>query len=673
MTSFRNGYLFSIKTILFSTIFCIICLFNVLPALGFLSLFTLAGLQFSSNRRVTKLINRQFLLLMGLVCLFLLIFGSHGFSELLFLKSFSSVFSGKLILGTIPFASIKPGNNILGINYFYHDSTACIVSDGKLIVAIEEERLTRKKHTKEFPINAVNKCLEIAGLTIEDIGHVAFSIDPSLDRGRKVAYGIKNLSHVKQFANYEFLGVYRKQKRVKAWLKNFFQNTRNKPQIHFVPHHLSHVVGSFYVSPYNSAALLSVDGSGEWATTFMGVGKGTEFECYRQDYFPMSLGSVYEAATQFCGFIPNYDEGKTMGLAPLGNPATYYDIVSKIFWVNEDMSLGVDLSYFNYQHHSGQRCSQKFFDVFGLPRKRDKNAKFEQYHLDVAAAFQQHLEECMLKLARGLKKRTQEEYLVISGGVSLNSVANGRIVRESGFKDLYVMPAAGDNGTAIGAAFFVYNNLLHNQRNFVHDNPYVGTEYSNDSIKKMIDQCKIKAQYFENIEEQAAQLLHKGNIIGWFQGRMEIGPRALGNRSILANPTLHNMKDKVNAEVKHREPFRPFAPSCPIEDTPLFFEQKVADPFMLKVCDVLPDKRSLLPAITHVDGTARLQTIHKETNPRFHNLLKEFEKLSGVPVILNTSFNVMGEPIVESPMDAIRCFYTTGLDALILGNYLIVK
>ena len=460
----------------------------------------------------------------------------------------------------------------MGINYFYHDSTACIISDGKLKVAIEEERLTRRKHTKEFPVNAIAKCLEVTGLKYDDIDHVALSIDPSLDRGKKILYGLKILPKSKIFMKFEGMETWRKQKGMKKWYNSAFTGSK-QPKIHFVSHHLSHVVGSFYVSPYETAALLSVDGSGEWATTFMGVGKGTRFECFRQDYFPMSLGSVYEAATQFCGFQPNYDEGKTMGLAPLGDPQKHYDKVSKIFWINDDLSIGIDHSYFNFKHYAGQRCSQKFFDTFGAPRKKDKRARFEQYHLDLAAAFQLHLEECMLKIARGLREKTKEDYLVISGGVSLNSVANGRIVRESGFKDLYVMPAAGDNGTAIGAAFYVYNSTLGNPRVFVHDNPYVGTCYNDEYLKAVLKECKIKAEYFEDIEGKAAKLLHEGMIIGWFQGRMEIGPRALGNRSILANPTLANMKDKVNAEVKHREAFRPFAPSCPIEDTPVILSK----------------------------------------------------------------------------------------------------
>ncbi|MBO9201940.1 MULTISPECIES: carbamoyltransferase family protein [Niastella] len=563
--------------------------------------------------------------------------------------------------------------NILGINFYYHDSTACIVSDGRLVVAIEEERITRKKHTTEFPIHSIKKCMEVAGLTPADIDHVTVSVDPGLDLGKKVFYAMRHLMRSSKFISQELvINSYWKRKRLSRWYQTFFKDG-HKPPVHYVPHHLSHVVGTFLISPYESAALLSVDGSGEWATTFMGKAKDCSYTFFRQDNFPMSLGSVYEAATQFTGFIPNYDEGKTMGLAPLGNPQKFYDKVSKIFWINDDLSIGVDLSYFRYQYYASVRYSSKFIEDFGPPRNNDKRAKFEQYHLDVAAAFQLHLEECMLKLARGLYKKTGEDYLVISGGVALNSVANGRLVRESGFKDIYLMPAAGDNGTAIGAAYYLYNCVLKNKRGFVHLDPYVGTSYSNKDIETVLGICKLNATYYDNVEERTAEILNEGKIVGWFQGGMEIGPRSLGNRSILANPTLKHMKDKVNAEVKHREAFRPFAPSCPIEDVPKYFEQHVADPFMLKVCDVLPDKRFAVPAITHVDGTARLQTIHPETNLRFHTLLKEFEKLSGVPVLLNTSFNVMGEPIVESPYDAIRCFFTTGLDVLVLGNYIIEK
>jgi carbamoyltransferase len=563
--------------------------------------------------------------------------------------------------------------NILGINYFYHDSTACLVQDGRLTVALEEERLTRQKHTRAFPVHALTRCLDVAGLTPKQIDHVAVSIQPGLDWTKKVIYGLKLGMKVRPFFREELRRTWFNARALRSWFEATF-TAAPRPKLHYVPHHLSHVLGSFLVSPYESAALLSVDGYGEWATTFKGMGRANTYECFGQDYFPMSLGSVYEAATEFCGFRPNYDEGKTMGLAPLGDPDSFGEAVSKIFWVNDDMSLGVDLSYFDYPAY-GPRCGKKFYAVFGQPRKPGREARFEQHHLDVAAAFQKHLEECLLSIARKLRARTREDYLVISGGVALNSVANGRLVRESGFKDLYVMPAAGDNGTAIGAAFYVLNQILGNPRTYVHDDPYMGTEYPDHIIRKIIEGGKLEHQVLPEgaMETKAAELLQRGHILGWFQGRMEIGPRALGNRSILANPTLPNMKDKINAEVKHRESFRPFAPSCPLEDAPKFFEQNVADPFMLKVCNVRPEQRAVLPAITHVDGTARLQTVHANTNPRYYHLLKEFEKLSGVPVLLNTSFNVMGEPIVESPIDAIHCFFSTGLDYLMLGDHLLGK
>ncbi|MGI5940484.1 MAG: carbamoyltransferase [Thermoleophilia bacterium] len=569
--------------------------------------------------------------------------------------------------------------NILGINHAYHDSTACIVQNGRLTVAIEEERLTRQKHTVAFPRLAISRCLEMAGLAPRDIDHIAVSFQPSLDWPKKVVYGLRLAPKLKPtwqlqpFLRAEVRRIAIRKRDLQQWLNTFY-STGPKPRLHFVPHHLAHVVGSFFVSPYESAALLSVDGSGEWATLFKGVGRANTYECLGQDYFPMSLGYVYAAATEFCGFRMNYDEGKTMGLAPLGDPRVYGDAVSKLFWTNEDMSIGVDLSYFTYPGYHGG-CSEKFHETFGRPRRKSRDAPFEQQHLNVAAAFQMQTEECLLNIGRRLRERTGEDYLVIAGGVALNSVANGRLVRESGFKDVYVMPAAGDNGTAIGAAFVVYNHTLGHPRTFVHDDPYVGTEYSNLVISDILDDLKLDYEAIPegNLETVVAGLLQRGFILGWFQGRMEIGPRALGNRSILANPTLPDMKDKINAEVKHREAFRPFAPSCPLEDTATYFEQNVADPFMLKVCYVRPEMRSVLPAITHVDGTARLQTVHQETNPRYYRLHKEFAKLSGIPVLLNTSFNIMGEPIVESPMDAIRCFFTTGLDYLVLGDYIIGK
>ena len=560
--------------------------------------------------------------------------------------------------------------NILGINYVYHDSSACILKDGELVVALEEERFNRNKHDTSFPVQSIARCLEIAGLTLDDIDHVAFSFQPYLDMGKKAVFSLKKPRYI--LANFKLhkLRYFWLNRAIKRWYKSTFNNGR-KPQLHFIPHHQSHVAGSFYASPYKEAALLSMDGSGEWATASLGYGRGNEITEFKSIYYPYSMGTVYEAITLFCGFKPAYDEGKTMGLAPLGNSQTFINKAREIISVSPDGDILIDFNYFNFDTGQYHYLSDKFIAEFGLPRVN--HAPFEQHHLDVAAAFQEVLEEVGLQLANILYEKTKADYLVIAGGVSLNSVMNGRIVRESPFKDVYVMPAAGDNGTAIGAAYCVYNGVLQQPRAIAHMNPYLGTEYSNDHIESVLKECKLSYKYFDDIEGETARLLYEGNIICWFQGRMEIGPRALGCRSILADPTKPHMKDKINAEVKHREAYRPFAPSVISEARADFFDLPVDAPFMLKVCNVLDDKKSVLPAITHVDGSARVQTVHQDTNPCYHKMIKAFGRLSGVPVVLNTSFNIMGEPIVESPYHAIRCFFSTGLDFLVIGNYVVSK
>ncbi len=560
--------------------------------------------------------------------------------------------------------------NILGINYYYHDTTASIVTDGQLIIAIEEERLSRNKHTWSFPYQSIQKTMQTAQLAPADIDHIAVSIQPSLNAGSRIIYGLRNITKAKSFIRHELIGGRNKQKAFWGWYNATFPDSSKRPQVHFVPHHLSHAIGSFNVCPYDKAAILSIDGAGEWATSFLGSAEGTQYETIKQSYFPHSLGSFYEAITQFCGFKPNYDEGKTMGLAPLGDPDVFYEPMSKLIDIDKEGGIHIDLSYFSYQFWGHQRFSEKFVSTFGKP---GDGKTFEQHHLNVAAAGQKVLEDKILELCHILHNKTQSDYLVIAGGVALNSVANGRVVRESPFKDIYVMPAAGDNGTGIGASYYVYNNILGNKRNFVHLNPYIGTQYSNEEIEPLLKECKLQAEYHEDICGVTAKYLSDGSIIGWFQGQMEIGPRSLGNRSILADPTKPEMKDKINAEVKHREAYRPFAPSCTVEAKDEFFAIDVEAPFMLKVCDVKPEAIDKLPAITHVDGSARLQTVRKETNPRYHELLSKFGELSGAPVLLNTSFNIMGEPIVESPIQAIRCFFSTGLDILVIGNYLIKK
>ena len=560
---------------------------------------------------------------------------------------------------------------ILGLNYYFHDSTACIVKDGKLICAIEEERLNRDKHTQAFPELSIKKCLDIAGLKYSDIHHIAVSIKPQTHWFKKLVYIIKHLKNFMPFFGHHLVNAYAKQRRFKLWYKKIYNGDKNSPEVHFIEHHLTHVAGTFYVSPYDKAALLGIDGSGEWATTWLGHGEGNEVKLLGESFFPNSLGSFYETATQFCGFTPNYDEGKTMGLAPMGDPSVFKEEVEKMLSVNSNGELKIDLSYFNYQFLIKNRYSEKFVKIFGKPR--DPKGEFEDNHLNVAAAFQRVLEDKVLEMCKILHYKTNADYLVISGGVSLNSVMNGRIVRETSFKDVYVMPAAGDNGTAIGAAYYLYNGILKKPRNFVHTNPYLGTKYTNDEIETIIKSAKLQPKYFDDICEKAASLLSEGKIIGWFQGAMEIGPRALGSRSILANPAFPDMKDKINAEVKHREAYRPFAPSALVESYKDYFDLEVEAPFMLKVCKVHKDKQAVIPAITHVDGSARLQTVDGKHHPLYYDVIKKLATKTGVPVVLNTSFNIQGEPIVESPKDALRCFYSTGLDALVIGNYLLEK
>lgn len=562
--------------------------------------------------------------------------------------------------------------NILGLNYFYHDSSACVVQDGRLVVALEEERFTRRKHTFLFPTQAIARCLLEAKLTPNDVDAIAISVKPELDWGKRAKHIATHLPRSLTLAKYELKLYYDKMTSFKSWYDATWPKEGRRPEVHWIPHHESHAAGTFFVSPYASAAIMSVDGSGEWASSMLGVGSGNKVEFFSTSYFPNSLGSVYEAVTQFCGFQNSYDEGKTMGLAPLGNPARFKGAAEQIISVDEEGRIRVDASYFSFQYWEQRIFNEKFVATFGSPRRRT-DVGFEQHHLDTAAAFQEVLEDKCLEVARILRKRTKERYLIMAGGVALNSVMNGRLVRESGFDDLYVMPGAGDNGTSIGAAFVVWNGIKGNPRTFHHGDPYVGTSYSNAEVAKYIAECKLSAEYCENIEQVTARILHEGNIVAWFQGRMEIGPRALGSRSILANPTLPHMKDKINAEVKHREAFRPFAPSAIVDVKEKYFDMTVEDPFMLKVCNVRSEARALLPAVTHVDGTARLQTVRRETNARYYDLIVEFGKLSGVPVVLNTSFNIMGEPIVENPIHAIRCFFSTGIDVLVLGNYVIRK
>lgn len=570
-----------------------------------------------------------------------------------------------------PRSDVKRAMNILGINYIYHDTSACILRDGALVVAIEEERLTRKKHTQEFPHRSILACLHHARLSYADINHIAVSVEPAKWVSEKLSYAANLQGQAARFIDYEFDRLRDRHVVFWSWIHAAWPDPAHRPEIHFVEHHLSHAAGSYYVSPWRKAALLSVDGWGEWTTTWLGHAVDDDITCIGESCFPHSLGEFYSAATEFCGFRTNYDEGKTMGLAPTGNAERFYHDVSSMVEIDPSGRVSIDMSWFDYAALGGRLCGEKFISRFGRPRLA--NGPIEQHHKDVAATFQRVLEERVLELCDVLRRSTDAEHLVIAGGVALNSVMNGRILKEKRFRDLYVMPGAGDNGTCIGAAYQVFNGKLGNSVRHRHDDPYLGPGYSDEEIKQVLEQCKLAHRRADDICRDAARLLKDGRIIGWFQGRMEFGARALGNRSILANPTIYNMKERLNAQVKHREAFRPFAPSVPTEYCNEYFDIDVDSPFMLKVCAVRASSRQEIPAVVHVDGSARLQTVERRLNPRYHELLLRFGEIARHPVLLNTSFNVMGEPIVESPLDAIRCFFSTGLDDLIMGDFIVSK
>jgi carbamoyltransferase len=561
--------------------------------------------------------------------------------------------------------------NILGINYIFHDTSACIVSDGDLVAAMEEERLTRKKHTTEFPRRAIAACLRQAKLSVADIDHIAVSVQPEKMLSEKLAYAARLKAAARSFLAYEFDRPEARHITFWTWLYESWPAGQPAPEVSFIEHHIAHAAGSYFLCPWEKAALLSVDGWGEWTTTWLGTAVDLEVRKIAASVFPHSLGMFYSAATQFCGFRPNYDEGKTMGLAPTGDADRFYRDVSSMIEITPAGQVHLDMSWFAFEGLDEGLCSEKLHSRLGTPRKQ--RGPIEQHHKDVAAAFQRVLEEKVLALCHVLEKSTDAEHLVVSGGVALNSVMNGRLLRETRFRDLYVMPGAGDNGTCMGAAYALYNGRLQQSKRYHHNDPYIGTEYSDEQIRGVLTECKVSHRRSTDICRETAALLRSGRIVGWFQGRMEFGARALGNRSILANPSIPDMKERINAQVKHREPFRPFAPSVPVEHCGSYFDIRVDSPFMLKVCPVREHRRRDIPAVTHVDGSARVQTVERTNNGRYHELLTRFGELAGHPVLLNTSFNVMDEPIVESPLDALRCFFSTGLDDLVIGDYLINK
>ena len=566
---------------------------------------------------------------------------------------------------------------ILGLNAYHGDAAAALVVDGQLVAAVEEERFNRIKHCAGFPALSAAWCLADAGLTPGDLDHVAVSRNPKANLGQKVVRTLRHGVNVGYLRSR--LGNAAKLRDVRAELNRALSADVTAP-VHAVEHHQTHVASAFFVSPFDEAAVLSVDGFGDFASTMLAHGRESDFTVLERVFFPHSLGIFYTAVTQWLGFPKYGDEGKVMGLAPYGTPRhleRMRDLVrldGDLFRLGLDYFThdkeGVDMTWDGQTPEIGRVYSERMVEAFGPAR--EPRAELAAVQEDVAASLQAMLEEAYLHLVRTLHERTKSTRLCLAGGVALNAVANGLVLTETQFEELYVQPAAGDSGTAVGAAFWVWNRRLGRPRGFVMDHAATGPEYSEEECAAAIAAAGSEAERLddEQLFPFAAERIAAGDVVGWFQGRMEFGPRALGNRSIVVDPRRHDMKDILNARIKHREPFRPFAPSILAEATGEWFEQDYPSPFMVLVYRTRADKRDRIPAVNHVDDTGRLQTVDESVSPRYWRLIKEFERLTGVPVVLNTSFNE-NEPIVMTPEQALDCFLRTKMDILVLGNHVL--
>ncbi len=563
--------------------------------------------------------------------------------------------------------SLRPVH-ILGFNST-HDASAALVRDGEIVCAIEEERLTRQKHHYGFPEKAVAACLSSAGIGMADLDHVAFYWNAREGRLPFLFHVLRRFPKSLAYFDHQ-PGIYRRFRGLPKLLREMGFRGR----FHFLSHHRNHIASSFFPSGFSEAAAISVDGTGEWATTVLAhVHPGGRTEVLQRSCYPHSIGKLWEALTQHLGFKPNSGEGKVMGLAPYGRPR-YVEDFRELLTLRPDGRIRLDLRYFDFHYGRKRKYSDRFLARFGPPREPE--SRIEERHEDLAYALQAVTEEMMLGLARFLHGRTGLTRLVLSGGVALNSVANGRLVRETPFRDVFVQPGASDAGAALGAALRVWHEVLGHGEEGRHrmDHCYLGPEFAEADAEAAIRASGLAFRRSADAPAEAAERLARGEIVGWCRGRMEYGPRSLGNRSILADPRPADVKDRLNARVKHREGFRPFAPSVPLEDAQTYFETGgIESPYMLLVFPVREAKRALLPGITHVDGTARLQTVRREQNPAYYDLLKRFGERTGVPVLLNTSFNVRGEPIVMTPSDALACYLGTELDALFLGDLVVAK
>ena len=585
--------------------------------------------------------------------------------------------------------------NVLGISAFYHDSAACLVRDGEVVAAAQEERFTRKKHDHRFPKNAIAFCLSAGGITTDDLQYVAFYERPFLKFERLLetylAYAPRGIASFLQA-----MPVWLKEK---LWMQEHIASQLDwKGPILFPEHHESHAASAFYPSPFEEAAILTMDGVGEWTTTSYGMGEGSRLTLIADIRFPHSLGLLYSAFTYYTGFKVNSGEYKVMGLAPYGEPRYKDLILNELVEVKPDGSFQMNMEHFDYCTGLTM-TNEKFHKLFGGPPRKPESP-LTQKEMDLARSVQEVTEEIVCKMSRHIRKETGKKYLCLAGGVALNCVVNGKLLRSGLFEDIWIQPAAGDAGGALGAALFTWHQYLSKERVVVpgHDSQkgsYLGPEFTNREILDYLENGGIPFEHLEDcaLMERVADLIADQMVIGWVEGRMEFGPRALGARSIIGDARSPTMQAIMNLKIKFRESFRPFAPSVLMEKIPDYFELDRPTPYMLLVADVKEQRRrkldgeeqrrsglerlhavrSDIPAVTHVDCSARIQSVHKETNPLFHRLLSVFDEKHGCAVVINTSFNVRGEPIVCTPQDAYRCFMRTNMDYLVMGNYLVDK
>ena len=597
-------------------------------------------------------------------------------------------------------------NYILGVSCFYHDSASALIKDGEILIAVQEERFTRKKHDSNFPINAIKFCLDSQGIDLRDIEAIIYYEKPLLTFERLLETYLGTFPRgLRSFI--PAMEVWIKEKLfLKSQIKKKFSSLQKKlvpeeepliPKLLFSEHHLSHAASAFYPSPFSESAVLCMDAVGEWATTSAWHGEGKNLKLLWEINFPHSLGLLYSAITYYCGFKVNSGEYKLMGLAPYGEPIYTKIIKDELIDIKDDGTFRLNMSYFKY--HRGLRMTSNKFDKLFKSKARDKETKISQFHMDLAASVQNVTEEIVIKLAKTIKKETGLTKLCLAGGVALNCVANGKLLKEDIFDEIWIQPASGDSGTSIGAGLYAFYNYFDGNRKIKKNDSmkgsFLGPFFSNDEIIDYLQNINANFKTFsdEELFEKLASAIEEGKVVGWFNGPMEFGPRALGARSIIGDPRHKKMQSIMNLKIKYRESFRPFAPSVLEEDVSNQFELNNTSPYMLLVAPVKKENckfnkekevslksleklnfaRSSSPAVTHVDYTSRVQTVSHRTNPRYYNLIKAFKKKTGCPVLINTSFNVRGEPIVCTPQDAFRCFMRTEMDILVLENQILFK